>query len=114
MRDGVSPGSMAYISNGRIDGWSLLAKRAEGQGLEYLSLELLVVSVMSIAAACVGFSTFACFFPTFPTYSSCLPREILFLFPFFFRLLREGLRGRVSRFFLPSLNRFGTEEKNHR
>jgi hypothetical protein len=38
---------------------------------------------MSIAAACVGFSTFACFFPTFPTYSSCLPREILFLFPFF-------------------------------
>jgi hypothetical protein len=44
--------------------------RAEGQGLEYLSLVFFVVSVMSIAAACVDFSTFACFFPTVPTYSS--------------------------------------------
>ncbi len=43
MRDGVSPGSMAYISNGRIDGWSLLAKLAKGLGSRCWVLVVLII-----------------------------------------------------------------------
>jgi hypothetical protein len=70
MRDGVSPVSMTCISKGRMDGWSLLAK---GPGSRSWVLVVLIICwecSVSVAAACVDFSSFGCLFPTVTTFSS--------------------------------------------